>query len=211
MASINETVIGFKNVDFHYDFRKPILDEVNFNVRKGAKITIMGQNGAGKSTLFKLINGNLEKTGGLINLDKKATIATSFQVVPAEDKVLSVKDFFIKYIPSDREGGIDKQIVEVLKVVNLQVKDFDKLISAFSGGQQARLLLASALIQDPDILLLDEPTNNLDVDGIWHLTDFLQNYPKTVLVISHDAEFLNSFTEGVLYLDVHTKKVEQFV
>jgi ABC-type polysaccharide/polyol phosphate transport system ATPase subunit len=75
------------------------MDEVNFNVRKGAKITIMGQNGAGKSTMFKLINGTLEKSGGLINLDKKATIATSFQVVLAEDKELSVKDFFIKYIP----------------------------------------------------------------------------------------------------------------
>ena len=211
MASTNETVIWFKNVDFHYDFRKPIMDEVNFNVRKGAKITIMGQNGAGKSTMFKLINGTLEKSGGLINLDKKATIATSFQVVKAEDKELSVKDFFIKYIPPHFEWGVDKQIMDVLQVVNLTVKDFEKKISAFSGWQQARLLLASALIQDPDILLLDEPTNNLDVDGIWHLTDFLQNYPKTVLVISHDAEFLNSFTEGVLYLDVHTKKVEQFV
>ena len=211
MASTNETVIWFKNVDFHYDFRKPILEEVNFNVRKGSKITIMGQNGAGKSTLFKLINGGLEKKAGVINIDQKATIATSFQVVKPEDKELSVKDFFIKYIPEDREGGVDKQIVDVLQVVNLKVKDFEKKISAFSGGQQARLLLASALIQDPDILLLDEPTNNLDVDGIWHLTDFLQNYPKTVLVISHDAEFLNSFTEGVLYLDVHTKQIDQFV
>ncbi|MCP4524137.1 MAG: ABC-F family ATP-binding cassette domain-containing protein [Candidatus Gracilibacteria bacterium] len=211
MASTNETVIGFKNVDFHYDFRKPILDEVNFNVRKGAKITIMGQNGAGKSTIFQLINGQLEKKGGLINIDPKLTIATGFQVVLPEDKELSVLDFFTKYVPSDSEVNIEKQIVDILQVVNLKVKDYSKKISAFSGGQQARLLLASALIQDPDILLLDEPTNNLDVDGIWHLTDFLQNYKKTVLVISHDAEFLNSFTQGVLYLDVQTKNVEQFV
>ena len=67
------------------------------------------------------------------------------------------------------------------------------------------------MIQDPDILLLDEPTNNLDSEGIWHLTEFLKAYKKTVLVISHDADFLNSFTDGVLYLDVHTKRVEQFV
>ncbi|MFM2414977.1 MAG: hypothetical protein RI911_670, partial [Candidatus Parcubacteria bacterium] len=79
-----------------------------------------------------------------------------------------------------------------------------------SGGQQARILLASALIQAPDILLLDEPTNNLDHAGIEHLTDFLKRYSKTVIVISHDAEFLNSFTEGVLYLDIYTKKVEQY-
>ncbi|MDP2091094.1 MAG: ATP-binding cassette domain-containing protein [Candidatus Gracilibacteria bacterium] len=210
MSVSNETVIGFKGVDFHYDFRKPILEEVTFNVRKGSKITIMGQNGAGKSTIFKLINGELEKKGGVINIDKKLTIATGYQVVQAEDKELTVQEFFRKYYQDDTVFNIDKQIFEILEVVNLKTK-LDKKISAFSGGQQARLLLAAALIQNPDILLLDEPTNNLDKDGIWYLTDFLQNYVNTVLVISHDAEFLNSFTDGVLYLDVHTKKVEQFV
>jgi ATPase subunit of ABC transporter with duplicated ATPase domains len=108
---------------------------------------------------------------------------------------------------------IDPRIDDVLEVVNLKghTKVHDKKINTFSGGQQARLLLASALIQDPDLLLLDEPTNNLDKEGILHLTNFLVNYKKTVLVISHDAEFLNAFTEGVLYLDVYTKKVEQYV
>ena len=70
--------------------------------------------------------------------------------------------------------------------------------------------MALALIQQPDILLLDEPTNNLDTDGIAHLTQFLIEYPKTCLVISHDANFLNSFTEGVLYLDSYIQKVEQY-
>ncbi|MBI4457906.1 ABC-F family ATP-binding cassette domain-containing protein, partial [Candidatus Uhrbacteria bacterium] len=68
-----------------------------------------------------------------------------------------------------------------------------------------------SLIQDPDILLLDEPTNNLDKEGIEHLTGFLMTYDKTVIVISHDAEFLNAFTDGVLYLDAFTHKVEQYV
>jgi ATP-binding cassette subfamily F protein 3 len=70
--------------------------------------------------------------------------------------------------------------------------------------------LAYALIQDPDILLLDEPTNNLDADGIAHLTSFLIMYPKTVLVISHDADFLNTFTEGVLHLDVYTGHIDRY-
>ena len=87
----------------------------------------------------------------------------------------------------------------------------DKKIRDFSGGQLARLLLAYALIQEPDVLLLDEPTNNLDTEGINHLTGFLMTYEKTVIVISHDANFLNSFTDGVLNLDVYTKKVEQYV
>jgi ATPase subunit of ABC transporter with duplicated ATPase domains len=130
--------------------------------------------------------------------------------VKPEDKELTVGEFFRKYYPDDSEFNIDKQIGEILKVVNLKAP-FDKKISAFSGGQQARLLLAAALIQDPDILLLDEPTNNLDSEGIWHLTEFLKDYKKTVIVISHDAEFLNSFTDGVIYLDVFTRKVEQFI
>ena len=210
MASGNETVIGFKWVDFHYDFKKPILEEVTFNVRKGAKITIMGQNWAWKSTIFKLINGSLSQVTGLINVDKNTTIATGYQVVRPEDKELTVSDFFRKYFPDDTVFNIDKQIADVLKVVNLKAA-LDKKIAAFSGGQQARLLLWAALIQDPDILLLDEPTNNLDSEWIWHLTNFLQEYKKTVLVISHDSEFLNSFTDWVLYLDAHTKAVEQFV
>jgi len=96
-----------------------------------------------------------------------------------------------------------------LEVVNLAA-DHDRLIKSFSGGQQARLLLASAIIQNPDLLLLDEPTNNLDKEGISHLTQFLINYQKTCIVISHDADFLNAFTHGVLYLDVFTRKVEQY-
>src|SRR6185503_16755642 len=74
----------------------------------------------------------------------------------------------------------------------------------------ARLLLAYALIQNPDILLLDEPTNNLDQAGIEHLTGFLMMYEKTVIVISHDYYFLNAFSDGVLYLDVFTHKIKQY-
>ncbi len=208
--SSNESVISFKNVDFHYDFRKPILEEVSFNIRKWSKITIMWQNWAWKSTIFKLINWSLNKQCWVVNVWKGLTIATWFQVVAAEDKELSILEFFRKYYRDKDAFNIDKQIFDVLRVVNLKTT-LEKKINAFSGGQQARLLLAAALIQNPDILLLDEPTNNLDKDWIWHLTTFLQEYKKTVLVISHDSEFLNSFTTWVLYLDVHTKNVEQFV
>ena len=110
MSTQNETVISFKDVDFFYDFKKPILEEVSFNVRKGAKITLMWQNGGGKSTIFKLINGWLEKKGWVINIDNKLTIATWYQVVLAEDKELTVQEFFIKYFPDKDVFNIDKQI-----------------------------------------------------------------------------------------------------
>jgi len=207
--SRGEVVVRFENVSFVYGLKKPILEDVDFSLRRGSKITLMGQNGAGKSTIFKLITGDLKPESGKIHIDQHLTIATSRQVVPREQLDLSVRDFFLKCF-EQKIYDIDPRIDKVLEVVNL-VAPHDRIIKSFSGGQQARLLLASALIQDPDILLLDEPTNNLDKAGIEHLTQFLKNYEKTCIVISHDADFLNSFTEGILYLDVYTQKVEQYV
>jgi ATP-binding cassette subfamily F protein 3 len=209
MAKDN-VVLRFDDVSFEYDHKKPILDEASFSVRNGAKITLMGQNGAGKSSLFKLITGEMQPEGGRISIDRGATVAIAKQVFAREQLDLTVREFFetaFREVP----GNITAKIKEVLDIVNLTVKDpLEKQIKSFSGGQQARLLLAYALIQDPDILLLDEPTNNLDQAGIEHLTQFLLHSPHTCIVISHDADFLNTFTEGVIYLDVFTHKIEQY-
>lgn len=204
----NEIVIRFDEVSFEYGHTKPILDEVSFSVRQGMKVTLMGQNGAGKSTLFSLIMKTAKPESGSVHIDKGLSIATARQVIPRNQMDLTVREFFQKCF-SQKIYDIDPRIDAVLEVVHLTAPH-DRVIKSFSGGQQARLLLASALIADPDILLLDEPTNNLDKAGIAHLTDFLKKYQKTVLVISHDADFLNAFTDGVLYLDVFTKKIEQY-
>ncbi len=204
-----EAVLRFEDVSFNYGHNYPIVTEVNFSLRKGMKVTLMGQNGAGKSTLFKMIEGSMKPESGKIVTPRGLTIALSHQVINPEDRELTVRAFFEKRF-TDKVYDIDPKIDEVLEVVNLHAPH-DRIIKTFSGGQQARLLLASALIQDPDLLLLDEPTNNLDTSGIEHLTKFLLTYEKTVMVISHDAEFLNTFSNGVLYLDIHTKKIEQYV
>jgi len=203
----NETIVKFKEVSFEYDHR-PILEEVDFNIHRNSKIALMGQNGAGKSTIFQLITKSLQPTSGDIHIEKGLSIATALQVIPREYMELTVREFFERCF-KEKVYDIDPKIDAVLETVNLETPH-DKLIKSFSGGQQARLLLASALIQDPDLLLLDEPTNNLDKVGIEHLTNFLINYKKTCVVISHDAEFLNAFTEGVLYLDLFTLKVEKY-
>ena len=182
---------------------------MDFSIRRGTKITLMGQNGAGKSTIFGIITRAFEPHDGLIHLSHGLTIATSRQVIPAREMELTVREFF-ESVFSKKIYAIDPKIEKVLQAVNLHAP-LDKKIGTFSGGQQARLLLAQALIQNPDLLLLDEPTNNLDKAGIEHLTKFLKEYKKTVIVISHEAAFLNAFTYGVLYLDVHTHKVEQYV
>ncbi len=207
--SRDETILRFDKVSFQYRPNKPVLTDASFSVRRGTKITVMGQNGAGKSTIFGLITGSLKPEEGNIHKADGLSVAHARQVIPREEMALTVREFFEKCF-SKKVYDIDPRIEEVLEVVNLHAPG-DRVIKTFSGGQQARLLLASALIQDPDLLLLDEPTNNLDKAGIAHLTKFLIDYKKTCVVISHDADFLNSFTQGVLYLDIFTKKVEQYV
>ena len=204
----DKSVLRFENVTFKYSEIHTILDEVNFSIKRGSKITLMGQNGAGKSSLFKMIMGELELTEGAIHLAHKAKIAIARQVIPHEMLEVSLRDYFQSQF-EEMVYNIDPKIDEVLEIVNLKANK-EQLLKDFSGGQQARILLASALIQKPDILLLDEPTNNLDTDGIEHLTDFLVEYGKTVIVISHDAEFLNAFSTGVLYLDIFTRKLEMY-
>ncbi len=205
----NETIVSFDAVTYGFEKDKPLIDGVDFSVRRGSKMTIMGQNGAGKTTILKLITRNFKPESGAINVAQNLAIGTAHQVILKEDRELTIKDFFQKCF-SETMYDIGRRIDGVLEVVNLHAPH-DRIIKSFSGGQQARLLLAAALIQDPDLLLLDEPTNNLDKDGIDHLTGFLLGSDKTCIVISHDADFLNAFTDGVLYLDVHTRKIEQYV
>ena len=208
-----EVIIRFDNVSFKYEALsgedKVMLDEANFSVRNNSKITIMGQNGAGKTTIFKLLTGELRPSAGNINIKLGAKIGTAQQMVPQNQLDLTVLDYF-KTAFKEVKFGIERNIRDCMRAVNLEVP-LDRKVRELSGGQKARLLLAYALIQDPDILLLDEPTNNLDQTGIEHLTEFLVMYPKTCLVISHDADFLNCFTDGVLNLDIYTHKIEQFV
>lgn len=206
MAS--DTILRFEDASFGFGHNKPILDEVSFSVRRGSKITLMGQNGAGKSTLLWLITGEKQTDEGRVLIEKGSTIAIARQVIPRDELELTVREFFLRVF-TEKIYDIDARIPKILKVVGLDAP-LDRMVGSFSGGQQARLLLAQSLITSPDILLLDEPTNNLDKKGVAELTKFLQDYTKTVIVISHDAEFLNAFTQGVLYLNIFNHKVEQY-
>lgn len=204
-----DVIVRFDDVTFGYTPQKNILDEANFSIRTHAKLTVMGQNGAGKSTIFKIMTGELAPSRGKIHIKKGASIGIAKQVVNPEDLQKTVLEFFAGAF-ADKKYDIERDIARVLDAVNVEAP-LNKVIASFSGGQKARLLLAFALIKEPDILLLDEPTNNLDAEGIGHLTGFLIMYEKTCVVISHDADFLNSFTHGVLHLDSFTQKVQQYV
>ncbi|MBI3255576.1 MAG: ABC-F family ATP-binding cassette domain-containing protein [Candidatus Andersenbacteria bacterium] len=208
MAS-DSVILRFADVSFGYVTHKPLLEEVSFSVRAGSRITLMGQNGAGKSSLFKLITGEVKPEDGRISITPQdASVAIARQVMPKESLELTLREYFAEAF-GEKKYNLDRLISDVFDIVHLDLP-LDKKVGEFSGGQQARLLLAHALIQNPDVLLLDEPMNNLDQYGIEHLTGFLMMYEKTVIVISHDEEFLNAFSDGVLYLDGQTRKVEQY-
>lgn len=204
-----ESVLRFEDVTFFYTENKPILTEANFVIRKGTKLTLMGPNGAGKSTLFSLITGERKPEEGRVIIGNNLTIAIAKQFIPHTQWDMTVREF-LESVFKVKVYDIDKRAKEVFEIVRLDVS-LDAQIKKLSGGQKGRLLIAQALIQKPDILLLDEPTNNLDKAGIQLLTDFMLAYTGTVIVISHDAPFLNSFTHGVIYINTQTNKIEQYV
>ena len=198
-------------------------------------VLIVGRTNVGKSTLFKLILGSVHADGGNVTLTGRMKVATVAQETPGGEQtplefVLSSHremDALLKEAETcedpERIGEIHARLAEIdaytaearaaqiLAGLGYDHEQQNQPLSRFSGGWRMRVALAAALFQEPDLLLLDEPTNNLDKAGIEHLTQFLINYKKTCLVISHDAEFLNAFTHGVLYLDVRTQKMEQYV
>jgi ATPase subunit of ABC transporter with duplicated ATPase domains len=152
--------------------------------------------GRGKAIFSLLIKGELKPKSGNVNITDGATIGAADQVMSRKYFDLTVEDYF-KEAFEIPPANIKSQIAKVLEAVNFDVPT-DRRIKDLSGGQQARLLLAFALIQNPDILLLDEPTNNLDSAGIDHLISFLLSYDKTVIVISHDADFLNILPKALI-------------
>lgn len=221
-----ESVLSFDDLTFYYHENKPILKEINVNIRRGQKMTLMGPNGAGKSTLFHIINQEYKPIEGRVIIGDNLKISLAKQFIPQSKLNISVKEFLLEAFNNETIYDIDKRAEEVFKIINLHlihktknVKTFkdevlillDKKINELSGGQKGKLLIAQALINKPDILLLDEPTNNLDKETIKLLTEFMKNYEGTAIVISHDENFLNSFTHGILYINTQNNKLEQYV
>jgi ATPase subunit of ABC transporter with duplicated ATPase domains len=154
MANDN-VILRFSEVSFEYSHNKPLLEEASFSLRSGSRITLMGQNGAGKSTLFKMITGEIKPNEGAVHLTPKdSTIAIARQVMPKELAELSVRDYFATAF-TEKKYNLDKLIKDIFQVVNVDLP-LERKVAELSGGQQARLLLAHALIQNPDVLLLDE-------------------------------------------------------
>ncbi|MGY0341955.1 ABC-F family ATP-binding cassette domain-containing protein [Xylella fastidiosa] len=204
-----------------------LLSNVDITLHAGDRVGVVGRNGVGKSSLFAAIRGELEADKGNVELPGKLRIASVAQETPslsdlALDFVLSGDDVVAEVLRVEAEANAreDWEAVAVAHQRLAEIGGYDaearagkllhglgfltqtqrRAVSTFSGGWRVRLNLARALMMPSDLLLLDEPTNHLDMDAVFWLEQWLQKYPGTLLLISHDREFLDNVATHILHL-----------
>ncbi|PKO82343.1 MAG: ABC transporter [Betaproteobacteria bacterium HGW-Betaproteobacteria-13] len=207
---------------------KVLLDNASVTLNPGEKVGLVGRNGAGKSTLFALLNGTLHEDSGDFSIPAHWRMAQVAQDMPETDQ--SATDFVIEgdvallaaqkevtaaeagddgermayaYMALHDAGAHDAQARAQALILGLGFKTTELCnpVNSFSGGWRMRLQLARALMCPSDLLLLDEPTNHLDLDALVWLESWLKRYDGTLVVISHDREFLDAITNVTLHID----------
>lgn len=182
-----------------------LLDNLNFQIHEGEKITLLGRNGAGKSTLMKMINGMIEPDSGEIFREKNLRTAMLQQEVPDDitgDVYRIITGGIIDNPEEIHDAALEKKhIGQIEKVLSMMNLDSGAEFVTLSAGMKRRVLLARALVNEPDILLLDEPTNHLDIDSIRWLEDFLARYEGTLFFVTHDRAFMQKVANRILEID----------
>ncbi len=178
-----------------------LFDQATATIPEGHKVGLIGRNGAGKSTLLKLIEGRLEPDGGSIRLPADVRIGTVAQEVEGGDQ--SPRDLVIAATPPSAidDWAAPARAAQILAGLGFDEDMQNRPLSSYSGGWRMRAALAAALFGDPDLLLLDEPTNHLDFEAAAWLEGFLQRWPHTIIMVSHDRDFLNSVSTGILAVE----------
>ena len=207
---------------------KVLLDNVSVTINPGEKVALVGRNGAGKSSLFALFNGGLHEDAGDFSVPAQWRLSQVAQHMPETDE--SATDFVLAgdtrlmevraelaaaeatedgmrlaHAYSDLADAGEHDAVPRAQALILglgfKVAELDQPVNSFSGGWRMRLQLARALMAPSDLLLLDEPTNHLDLDALVWLEAWLQRYAGTLIVISHDREFLDAVTNVTLHIE----------
>jgi zinc transport system ATP-binding protein len=174
-----------------------ILDKVNFNVKKGTSLAVLGPNGAGKTVLFKALL-NLVPYTGRIEWEEKVRIGYVPQNIMVSEIPITVKEFL--------SFGDGSNISSCLEAVRLDEEEIlDKTLGILSGGQLRRVLIAWALVDNPNVLLFDEPTVGVDIgseEPIFVMMNELKNSKKmTILLITHDVHIVNEYSDYLLALN----------
>jgi ATP-binding cassette, subfamily F, member 3 len=202
-----------------------LIDHGSAQIVPGARVGLIGRNGAGKSTLFQAIRGELPTETGTITIPPRWRVGSLAQEAPnGPESLLEVvlkadleRDALLREADlahdPHRIAEIQTRLVDIdahsaparaaaiLSGLGFSTADQARPCSEFSGGWRMRVALAATLFAAPDLLLLDEPTNYLDLEGTLWLEDHLANYPRTVIVISHDRDLLDTSVDQILHLD----------
>ncbi len=208
---------------------KVILDSASISLNPGEKIGLVGRNGAGKSTLFAMLNGSIHEDGGEFYIpaqwrmaqvaqDMPETEQSATQYVIEGDVVLQAAQAEVEAADASGDGerighaymelydagahDAESRAQALILGLGFKLSEVGNPVNSFSGGWRMRLQLARALMCPSDLLLLDEPTNHLDLDALVWLEAWLKKYQGTMLVISHDREFLDAVTDVTVHIEV---------
>ncbi|WCG83580.1 ATP-binding cassette domain-containing protein [Pectobacterium sp. A5351] len=185
-----------------------LLDEMTFSVNKYDRIGLIGYNGSGKSTVLKILSSALDGFNGNVIISRKCILARVEQELPAALASRSLLEGIIDVLPENEKASSTWRCESLLKEMGFQQEFFEETVENLSGGQHTRLLLARALILNPDLLLLDEPSNHLDLPTMLWLENFLKNWNGTFILVSHDSYLLDKVTESTLIL--RDKRIKYF-
>ena len=211
-------MIRLDHVSKSYQPGTAALNNVSLHIRPGEFVFIVGQSGSGKSTLIKLLLKELEPTKGKVIINgqdlsrvprrkiplfrrKVGCVFQNFRLLPDRNVYENIA-FAMKVVETPNKV-IKKKIPSVLALVNLAGK-YKSLPKELSGGEQQRVAIARALINNPKIILADEPTGNLDAKNAWEIMDLLEQINArgtTVLVVTHNLEFVNKMNKRVITID----------
>ena len=210
-----EIIIKFANIKLHkcqvFEFSdlsksfgdKTLFDKSNLEIDNGERVAIIGKNGAGKTTLLKMIMELESITKGSINKRSKLSIGYFDQELEDIDPNKTVMEYL-----TDISGKDIGKIIASLRKFGFERSFQDQKIKSLSGGEKGRLNLLRITLEDNEILLLDEPTNNLDLNLKDSLQKAINDFPGTVIIVSHDRYFMNKVATRVL--DISDQKISSY-
>lgn len=187
------TLLSTQNLSFHNN-HGILLSNISLALTKGEKIGLIGYNGCGKSTLLKLLSHQLVPTDGSITIANQVIMAYVEQQLPSELQSMRLIDAVLHKLPEELRISESWRSELLLSEMGFKTNEINLLASQLSGGQHTRLLLARALILQPDLLLLDEPSNHLDLPTILWLETFLTQWRGSFILVSHDNRLLDKVT-----------------
>lgn len=187
------TLLSAQSVGYDNAFG-PLLSEVSFSLKKGDRIGLIGHNGCGKSTLLKILSGDLPAGAGSVTSSQKCLMALVEQRLPEALRASTLLDTVLARLPHSQHLSERWRCEALLTRLGFAPESWPLTAGTLSGGQHTRLLLARALIGQPDLLLLDEPSNHLDLPTLLWLEQFLQTWGGSFVLVSHDRYLLDQVT-----------------